>query len=837
MAVVNHQYSQESISGDALKHFQLSTDSVADKSSKEHGEAIAKKINGTISGNLGNYYASRNARFQKNRNYANGRIDIETMFKDRLRMNAKQNYIRLSWQTLQIVNRIVSGLVGRWMQRSEKIQVKATDDLSQSDKQDQYEQIEFILHNREKLEQLQQQSGVQLVPQDQFIPSDKEELNLWQAQFQRLPEEILYELGCNDIMASNGCYDVLKEKWLHDSAEVGMVAGETWMDSEGVVHTDWIKPENTIYSYTEYPDFRDTAWRGQMISRKISDIRKRYGKEFNPNNPFALDEEKLFYVAQKAKEYQYNQNLTWDMSYVSQLLRPYDEWNVRCLEFEIKTVDSDPYTVTKTVFGSTYTDKGYPVNKKGERKSTPSPNQKILSDTNWNIYRCAYIPDCNYLVEWKLKDNMIRPQDPREIGNAEFSYSFYMYQPFQMRNLAIPEKIEAAVDGMILALLKMQQVVARMRPTGAAVNTDALQNIDYGLGNAGNDAVDYKKLFDQTGDIYYKGRDAEGNPIPIPITELANSGFLGQMDGLIKNYQFNYQSLKDELGEDPNLISAALQPRVTAQNVEASQSQAEVATDYMYRAYAEFMKITARKVSCLLKDSVVYGAQAYRQLVNADDLGDRIFSTDIRFLPTDVEVQNFQIMMQQAMTSTPELVLFIDPFQMMRVAKEDVKLAELLYRNGQKKMILHQQQMQQQNQQATIQGQIQSAQASEQAKGENMQFELQKKGEFAEQQGKVDKEKIVLQGVFDLAKQMLVPTPVNADGKAGKREPLPPSLSQLMDLAIKNIAIPLAMDNAMLMSGGQPQNQPQPQQDQEEMQEQQDPQQQNQLPQQQQVAA
>ena len=61
---------------------------------------------------------------------------------------------------------------------------------------------------------------------------------------------------------------------------------------------------------------------------------------------------------------------------------------------------------------------------------------------------------------------MIRPQDPKEIGNAEFSYSFYMPQNYAMRNLAIPEKIEAAVDGMILALLKMQQVVARMRPTG-----------------------------------------------------------------------------------------------------------------------------------------------------------------------------------------------------------------------------------------------------------------------------------------------------------------------------------------------------------------------------------
>ena len=35
------------------------------------------------------------------------------------------------------------------------------------------------------------------------------------------------------------------------------------------------------------------------------------------------------------------------------------------------------------------------------------------------------------------------------------------------------------------------------------------------------------------------------NPIPIPITELANNGFLGQMQGLIQDYQFWYQTLKD----------------------------------------------------------------------------------------------------------------------------------------------------------------------------------------------------------------------------------------------------------------------------------------------------
>jgi len=712
---------------EAIKHFQLTTAGIEKKSSKEYGLAISKDIWAKSNTGVGGYYYNRNARFFKNRNYSNGRMDVQAMFKDRFQFNSKDNYINLNWQALQIVNRIISGLVGRWMQRNEKIQVTAIDTLSVKEKQEQYENIEFLLYNRQTLEQLQQESGVQLIPQDQFIPADKDELNLWQAQFQRLPEEILYEMGCNDVLASNGWFDVLKEKMLHDAAEVLFVGTYTWMDENGVIHVKWVKPEDSIYSYSEYPDFRDTTWRGEAPTLKISEIRKRFGKEFNPDNPLALTEEEIWTkVASSAKEFQYATNLTWTNTWYNAFLRPYDEWNVRALCFEFKSLDSEPYTVTKTkANNSTYTQKGYPSTASGKPREKPLDNQKVIEDKNWNIYEGVYLPDCDILLKWNLKKNMIRPQDPKEIGNAEFSYSFYMPQNYMLRNLAIPEKIEAAVDGMILALLKMQQVVSRMRPTGAAIDESALQNIDYGLGDEGNKAVDYKKLYDQTGDIYYRGVDADGNRIPIPIQELANSGFLAQMDGLIKSYEFNYKILKDELGEDPNLISAALQPRVTAGNVEASQSMAEFATDYIYHAYKFCMADTARKISCLLKDSVKYGAKAYRDIVKPEDVGERQFTTRVQMLPTQMDIAKFEVIMNEAMRSTPQLVLFVDPFQLMRIAKEDVKLSELLFRQGQKKMLIFQQEQAAANQQQTIQGQIDSAKAAEEEKRTTKEMEME----------------------------------------------------------------------------------------------------------------
>jgi hypothetical protein len=776
--VENKEISQGS---DVVKQFQLTTEGIGDKSSPEFGTAISKYIWGTAAGSVQSYYFTRNARFFKNRNYANGKIDVKKMFQDRFQFNGKQNYISLNWNTLQIVNRIVSGLVGRWVQRNEKIQVSAIDTLSVKEKKDQYEQVEFILNNRAQLEKLQQESGVQLIPEDQFIPEDKDELKLWQAQFQRLPEEILYEMGCNDVLASNGYFDVMKEKLLHDAAEVLFVGTYTWMDSDGVIHIRWVKPEDAIYSYSEYPDFRDTTWRGEAPSMKISEIRRMYGVEFGGK----LTEKDIYEkICPHAKEYQKSNNLSWDDTWWNAYMRPYDEWNVTSLQFEFKTVDSEPYTVTKTKSnGRTYTQKGYPTTSSGKRRDKPSDNQKVLNDTHWNIYRGVYLPDCDVLLEWGLKKNMIRPQDPKEIGNAEFSYSFFMPQTYQMRNMAIPEKIEAAVDGMILALLKMQQVVARMRPTGAAVNTDALQNIDYGLGDAGNQGIDAKKLFDQTGDVYYKGRDAEGNPIPIPIQELANTGFIHQMNGLIANYQFNYQILKDELGEDPNLMSQALQPRVTAGNVQASQLQAEFATDYIYSAFRECMKITSRKVSCLLKDSVTYGATAYRGIVGKDDVEGRQFTTEIKMLPTLEEQMRFEMVLNQAMVSTPDLVLFISPFELLRIAKEDIKLAELLYRNGQKKMLLHQQQVAMTNQQQTIEGQIAAAQAAEQAKQQTESL----KGDISIKEKEVTAKAQNQSAVVNLVASLLTPQ-TNAEGVTSSPK-IPAELQPMVTAVLENILV------------------------------------------------
>ena len=659
---------------EALKRFQLLAD-VKQKSDPLWGKAVAHYICSTVFSSIGSgYFWIRNSRFKANRDLAAGKVD-PVKWQDRLNFNGKVNYINLNWAAIKVVSTTISKIVGRWMGRTEKIVVKATDSLSVQDKMEGYQQAEFYMMHKDMVAQLEQASGTQITPKDQFIPEDGEELLLWKNELQQIPEEILYETGVNEVLDANGFFDQNKEKLLHDSAEVGLPVTHTEMDTNGVIHVDWIKSENFFYSWSEYNDMHDCSWKGDEIGMKITAIRAEFGVEFGGH----LTEEQLWEIAQTAQEYQLYDKLRWLVEWNVAILRPYDEWNVPVTRFYVKSLDKDPYTLVTTKKNKST------LLKKGGSPSKLSESDEYVEDKNIKIYKGLYIRRTETMLSWGLLENMIRPQDPKEYGECLFPYSAYMYQNQDMRNVAIPEKVEEPADQMILARYKIQQCIMTMIPHGAAVNMDAIQELDYGLGDK-NRLIDPVKFYQQTGILYYRGKDDEGNPIPVPIEELANSGFMSQLQGLIQTYEFHYKVYKDELGEDPSISTNAAKPRVTTDNVQSAMQAADEATDYMYDAYLYCMEGTAKRISCLLHDSVTYGAEAYRKILKEDNIKGRAFSTTARMLPTETQMQALDMFMQQALQANPELIMHLDPFKLRRLAMDDVKLAELYMRRCQKKM-------------------------------------------------------------------------------------------------------------------------------------------------------
>ncbi len=750
---------------DNLKDFQLTTN-VKGKLDPSVGGKIAQQVDMQMTG-VSNYFFLRNQRYRLNRAIASGRVNMGK-FQDLLEMNGQVNYTNLLWKSIMIGSTLVSRLVGKWMGRNEKIQVRAVDPDSLTAKVQNQKEAEFILHTKDLHEQLEQASGLPMTGKDQFIPEDKDAIELWKAEWQALPDEIATEEHINNVIEANGFGNggVMKEKSLHDSAETGLVAVKTYMDNKGVIKLKWVKPENAIYSYTEYPDITNhCAYCGEVITMTITEIREMF-----PDMP----EEKLFELATTAKEYQLPDKILWVNQWNTSIVRPYDDWNIDLIDFELKSYDKETYLITET-----RKNKSTIIEKDVSASVKINDNQKLQTKDRVTIYHGLYARQKKEMLTWEVKKNMIRPLDPKNLGDALFSYSFYMYQNWDMKNLAVPEKIEEPLDQMILARLKMQQLVAKMRPTGAQINIDALNELDLGIGDS--TPLDIQKVYDQTGILYYRGKDAAGDPIPVPISELANSGFLGQMQGLIAIYQFHYQVLKDEVGEDPNLMQAATRPRVTEGNVNTAVQQADDATDYMYDAYLHVMEDTATKIASLTRLSVIGEAGVYRSLTK-DQVLNKTYTTAIRELPDDQELAQLQMMLNNALQVNPDFIMYIDPFKCMRMAKENLKLGEAYFRSCQRKAISSMQQIAQQNQQQNAQVQVQSLQAKAQADAQLTQM----KGDYDIQSKKISADGLDKNALITGIMQMYVESM-----KSGV--PIPAAIQPLADAVFKNQLLPIAM--------------------------------------------
>jgi hypothetical protein len=261
-------------------------------------------------------------------------------------------------------------------------------------------------------------------------------------------------------------------------------------------------------------------------------------------------------------------------------------------------------------------------------------------------------------------------------------------------------------------------------------------------------------------------------------------------------YQFHYQVLKDELGEDPNLMNQAAQPRVAASNIETSRVLANNATEYMYDAYVYVMEETAKKVACLINKSVTFGAKKYRDLLKEKDVVNRNFVATIKMLPTDYEVNILQSMLNNALASNPQLVIYLDPFKAMRMARENVELAELYFRQAQKRYIKTEQENASNN-----------SQQNAQAQQESILAKTQGDAALLDKQTQAKQREIIIQGMFDLAKANIS---------------MPEELKPLISEMLQNVGMPLMMDNQQMEQAIQQQ---QMQQQQEAMQQQQQQQQ------------
>jgi hypothetical protein len=668
------------------------------KKAKEFGLKIAKHIESHFTGQ---YYTDRNKRIEKNVKFAMGKQPMQE-YLSQMNIDGKDVYINLDTTPPPIAPKFVEVIVGSLMKRVEKPRVSAVDPISVKQKFNAVADTKFKMENKEFISSLEEQLNLKLTDSSEYIPEDMDDLKLYFELEHRLPEEIFFEEGLQYIWDDNSA-SVIKRRLIFDLITAGFAGTKSIMDGNGKIKIKRCIPQNMVYSFSEYDDFRDSSFIGEVTPMKISEVRVMY-----PN----VDEQELYDISQKVKNRQTVSR--WDEKYRYSDTRPYDELTVDVLQFELKTIDTLLYQVKKTSNGSIV------VDKKDRNPERLGDNKEMIDKNIFVIYEGAYVMQSGIMLEWKKQKNMIKPSMPEKMAEAYFSYSIFMPDNYELNNLPMIQRMETSIRQMTLTHMKIQQIVAKMRPAGLMIDIDGLQNISIGGGKSIS-PLEIQKIYDQTGNLYYRSSTEEGQRQTPPVQEIANAGSVQQLQELINIFNYYLNRLREETGINELRDGAAINPRLGNKQLQAGIAASNNATDYIYDSYVSIIENTMMKCGILLSDAVSFRVKEYASVVKSD-INNRYFDIKVEMIPDDEYKQFLEAMVQTALSGGQ--IDFETAFNIRNI--KNVKLGELYLARATKKKQKELQKQAQQNSEMNAQAQQQSLQLKAQA---DMQLE-QMQGEY-----------------------------------------------------------------------------------------------------------
>ena len=494
-----------------------------EKASLDYGIQVGRAIEGEWfqEGRSGNRYAQAYSNFHQLRLYARGEQSV-AKYKNELSINGDLSYLNLDWTPVAVIPKFVDIVVNGMSNKSYDINTIAQDPYSTQEKSKYSQALLRDINSKQVLTEFKS-LGIDLfnTTNPQALPASKEELDLYMQMNYKQQVEIAEEEVINNVLAKNK-YDETKRRLAYDLAVIGISACKTQFNKTEGIRVDYVDPAYMVYSYTENPNFEDIYYVGEVKSITISELKKQF-----PDIP----EEELLRIQQMPGNSQYITG--WGN---------YDENTVQVMYFEYKTYHDQVFKIKRTDQGlekALVKFDGY--------NPPASDNYDIVTRTIEVLYTGAKVLGNNYMLEWKLAENMTRPI--ADTTKVEMNYCISAPRIYKGRIESMVGKICGFADMIQLTHLKLQQVMSRIVPDGVFLDMDGLAEVDLGNGTNYNPAEALNMYF-QTGSIVGRSLTQEGgmNAGKVPITELSSSSGQAKIQSLIGTYQYYLQMIRDVTG-------------------------------------------------------------------------------------------------------------------------------------------------------------------------------------------------------------------------------------------------------------------------------------------------
>lgn len=680
-----------------------------------------------------NRYRSNQHTFHKLRLYARGEQPIQK-YKDELSINGDLSYLNLDWKPVPIIPKFVDIVVNGISERAFDIKAYSQDPYGVSKRTEYMESVLRDMYTKDLSNFVQENFNIALFENpEEDLPETREELEVHMQLTYKQAVEIAEEQAINTLLDGNN-YDLTKKRFYYDLTTIGIGAIKNRFTlSEGIM-VEYVDPANLVYSYTEDPNFQDIYYVGEVKDVTINEIKKQF-----PN----LTNEDLERISKTS----YQSNSYYDRP-LNNSASP-DVNTVQVLYFNFKTYMNEVYKVKETATGASKVvlrDDQFdpPVEMLEEQFGKLSRSLEVL-------YEGVLILGTDYLLQWELAKNMMRPKSDHT--KVKMNYSIVAPRMYKGKIESLVSRITGFADMIQLTHLKLQQVLSRIVPDGVYLDADGLAEIDLGNGTNYN-PQEALNMFFQTGSVIGRSFTQEGdiNPGKVPIQEITSGSGGNKMASLIQTYNYYLQMIRDTTGLNEARDGSTPDSKALVGIQKIAAANSNTATRHILTAglflTADLAECLSLRISDVLeysptKDAFIQkiGGHNVATLQEMGDLHLYDFGIFLELTPDDEEKQMLENNIQTALSAG--LIDLEDAIDIREI--RNIKLANQVLKIRRKKKLQRDQAMQQQNIQAQAQANAQAQQVAAQAEIQKNQVITEQKAQLMQIESQLDERKMQME--------------------------------------------------------------------------------------------
>ena len=476
-------------------------------------------------------FSTRSRWIQKMRLYARAKQDL--LFYQNLisRQDEDLTYLNLDWRPQneagKYVNLVANGIDDKYY----RLNITAIDRLSTEQKGKYKESLEKAMYSRKLVQNTEKVLGLD-VRETGYIAKNEDELELHLNTTYKPKQEIAEELLIQYVFDTNKWFNI-HQKYRRDLVTCGLGVIDCKTDNTDGVTINYVDIENFIHSYSNDNSFDDRRYGGVVREITILDI-QREG---------VLSDREIREIIVKNAGRNVDSSSARDYA---------DTRNIRikeCLHHVVHVLDFDFKTSKRTAYKKQNFSNG---NFKLQRRSSDFKMEKTtqkheaISKTLDTWFEGTYVIGSDVIYNWKESENVATDTLNRAKGR------FIVRAPDIYKNKlhSFLEDIIPNIDQIHVTKLKLQHIIAEIKPGGAEIDMDMLANL------SGGEQVDYKEIisiFNAKG-IVFKKRIADefGNIKEGRAVEEIHNGIPANLLQLLQVLQHQKQELRDITGINPS---------------------------------------------------------------------------------------------------------------------------------------------------------------------------------------------------------------------------------------------------------------------------------------------